>query len=92
MDIKDGLNCREDFSCQRLMETFPHNTERGVQAPLSQPSRRSWQPFQRSAEMRALARLSALSQAPSGLHLNNLCQQVPECPEESHKHRQKEGG
>lgn len=62
MDIKDGLNCREDFSCQRLMETFPHNTERGMEAPLSQPSRRSWQPFQRSGEMRALAQLSALSQ------------------------------
>lgn len=62
MDIKDGLNCREDFSCQRLMETFSHNTERGMEAPLSQQSRWSWQPFQRRAEMCIVAQLSALSQ------------------------------
>lgn len=28
------------------------------------------------------------SASPSGPHLSNLCQQVPKCPEESHKQRQ----
>lgn len=31
----------------------------------------------------------APSASPSGPHLNNLCQQVPKCPEESHKQRQR---